>query len=64
MESDEGHKQRKNGNFISILGDFFQSLGIRCNLEGVNRYDRKLLAFNFCFLPCISVLFYAIFLIR
>ena len=60
MESDEGHKQRKNSNTISILGDFFQSLGIRCTSEVVNGYNRQLLVFNFSFLPCFSVLLYLV----
>ena len=63
MESDEGHKQRKNSNIISILGDFFQSLGIRCSTEVVNGYNGQLLVFNFNFLPCLSVLLYLILLL-
>jgi hypothetical protein len=60
MESDEGHKQRKNSNIISILRDFFQSLGVRCSSEVVNGYNRQLLVFNFSFLPCLSILLYLI----
>lgn len=63
MESDEGYKQRKNCNIISILGDFLQSLGIRCNLEMADGYNRQLLVFNFNFLPCVAVLFYLVLLL-
>ena len=60
MESDEGPKQRKNSNPLSILRDFFQSLGIRCSTKMADGYNRQLLVFNFHFLPCISILLYLI----
>lgn len=60
MESDEGTKQRKNSNFISVLGDIFQPFRIRCSTEMVNGYDRQLLVFNFNFLPIITILLYLI----
>jgi hypothetical protein len=63
MESDEGHKQRKNSNLIPILRDFFQSLGVRCNPEVVNGFNRQLLVFNFYFLPIVSFMLYLILLI-
>ena len=63
MESDEVPKQRQNSNLIFILRDFFQSLGIRCNPEVVNGYNRQLLVFNFNFLPCLSIFLYLIFLL-
>jgi len=64
MESDEGNKQGKDSDPLSILRNFFQSFGIRCPIEILNRHDRKLLVFNFYFLPVISVLLYALLYIR
>lgn len=63
MESDEGPEQRKNSNIISILGYILQPIGIRCPFKMVNRFNWKLLVFNFYFLPIISILLYFIFLI-
>ena len=63
MESDEGSKQRKVNDNIVIPGDIFQSNGIRCSSEVVNGFNRKLLVFNFNFLPYLTVIFYILLLL-
>ena len=61
--SDENCKQRKNSDTIPFSGDILQSLGIRRTFKMANGYNWQLLVFNFYFLPCVSVLFYLIFLL-
>jgi len=63
MEDSDANKQRKNSDLVSILRNFFQSLGIRCTSEVANGYNRQLLVFNFNFLPIISIMLYLILLI-
>jgi len=63
MESDEGSKQGKISNIFYISRDIFQSFRIRCPIEILNRHDRKLLVFNFHFLPIISILLYILLLL-
>jgi hypothetical protein len=62
-DSDEVPKQRKISNIFYISRDIFQSFGLRCPIEISNRYDRKLLVFNFHFLPIISILLYSLLLL-
>jgi len=63
-KDDESDEQRKNSNIVSILRNFFQSIGLRCTTQMVDGLNRELLVFNFYFLPCISLILYTILLIR
>lgn len=60
MDDEGGSQKRKISNGVSNVRNFLQSIRIRCAIEGFTGLDRQLLAFNFRFLPCLSLFLYAI----
>lgn len=60
MDDEGDSKKRKISNCVSNVRNFLQSIRIRCAIEGFTGFDRQLLAFNFRFLPCISLFLYVI----
>ena len=64
MNSDEGGKRDKTeySSDSSDDSDFSKSSRLRCLLQDHTGLDRILLAYNFVFLPCISIIFWIVFL--
>ena len=63
---DEGpeRKQKKElSSSSSNGGNFSKPTGLRCLIQDDLELDRILLAYNWYFLPCISVLLWALFLV-
>jgi hypothetical protein len=63
--SDEGGKRDKTelGDSGSDDSYFSQSIGIRRLIQNDVGLDRLLLAYNGLFLPCVSIVLWAIFLV-
>jgi len=63
--SDEGSKRQKTESSDSSadVGDFFQSLRLRRLIQNDIGFDRLLLAYNWVFLPCFSIILWTLFLV-
>lgn len=63
--SDEGgkRKQTESGDCCSDGGDIPQPVGLRCLIQNDIGFDRLLLAYNWYFLPCVSIILWGVFLV-
>ena len=61
MEDSEPYKQNNDSDSFPFLRNVFKSFRVRRTPEITNGCDRKLLAYNFYFLPIVSGLLYFIF---
>ena len=61
MEDGEPFKQNKDSDSVPLLRNIFKPSRVRCTPEDIDGCNRKLLVYNFYFLPIISGLLYFIF---
>jgi len=63
MDSDEGSKQKKNSDSITDGSDVLPPPRVRCSILHAPKDSRFLRSYHFVFLPCISIILWAVYLL-
>ncbi len=60
---DEGSKQKKTCNSIADDSDVLPPSGVRCSILHAPKTDKFLCSYHLIFLPCISIIFWSVFIL-